>query len=147
MACGVIPRFGHVLAFYHVSGCHSQLFNRCSISKDILCCWKNYEHYLKKNVRGIVYISERIYLCVVIENNTTMIKQFSKTEDLKSRIGQTFCNNRSSTLRSVLINVVDVNGKTVCLTKEAVSPYNKLKPKTNVKSYPVDYIYTCFVGV
>lgn len=76
-----------------------------------------------------------------------MIKQFSKTEDLKSRIGQTFCNNRSSTLWSVLINVVDVNGKTVCLTKEAVSPYNKLKPKTNVKSYPVDYIYTCFVGV
>ena len=93
------------------------------------------------------YIIRKAYLCVVIKNNMTMTEQFSKTNDLKSRIGQTFSNNRSSTLRSVLIDVVDVNGKTVCLTKETVSPYFKSKPKTKLKSYPVDYIYTCFVGV
>lgn len=76
-----------------------------------------------------------------------MTEQYSKTEELKFRIGQTFCNNRSSTLHSVLVDVVNVNGKTVCLTKETVSPYNRQKPKTNIKSYPVDYIYTCFFGV
>lgn len=92
------------------------------------------------------YIIRKAYLCVVIKNNMTMTEQFSKTNDLKSRIGQTFSNNRSSTLRSVLIDVVNVNGKTTCLTKEAVSPYCSTKPKTDVKSYPVDYIYTCFFG-
>jgi hypothetical protein len=76
-----------------------------------------------------------------------MTEQFSKTNFLRSIIGQTFSDNGSSTLRSVLIDVVDVKGKTICLTKETVSPYFKSKPKTRLKSYPVDYIYTCFVGV
>lgn len=98
-------------------------------------------------LRGIVYIPERIYLCVVIKNNTIMTEQFSKTNFLRSLIGQTFSDNMSSTLRSVLIDVVDVKGKTICLTKETVSPYFTTKPKTRIKSYPVDYIHTCFVGV
>ena len=76
-----------------------------------------------------------------------MTKQYNKIDDLKSRIGTTFSDNHSSTLRSVLIDVVDVKGKTICLTKETVSPYFKSKPKTRIKSYPVDYIHTCFVGV
>ncbi len=98
-------------------------------------------------LRGIVYIPERIYLCVVIKNNTIMTEQLSKTNFLRSLIGQTFSDNMSSTLRSVLIDVVDVKGKVVCLTKETVSPYFTTKPKNRIKYYPVDYIHTCFVGV
>lgn len=76
-----------------------------------------------------------------------MLETISKSEELRGYIGDVFCDNFSSTLRSRLLGVENKDGKECCLIAEAPSPYSTVKPKKEYRVVGIEYVHTCFFGV
>lgn len=118
--------------------CHQELVNTpmevpaaVSVLKDE---YPNCKIQVESKTGEVVFVQEGLSKRDMASINYIRNEQDpEKIKDLQNAIGQTFSDNYSSTLNSVLVAVKKKGGKYVAITKEAPSKYSDKKPKKGEK--------------